>query len=457
MSIWSMPFVSRCIRLHLVSCVVLSLPGLVNAQGTPIVASGTFCTQQPGWLSLPVGSSGMWNAANYASGVFTVSATGSQIDGSADSFGFAYQRLSGDGSIVARVVSVQGGTLAGVMIRETLDGGSTNATTTNWGARGTSYFDVRSTSGGSTTQAGSASASLPVWVKLVRSGNVFSSYSSSDGVIWSQIGTSQTVNMMQNVYIGLAVTGGSSSSAATATFDHVSSTSSGTPLPCITSLSATAGNVGNQLVIIGSGFGNTQGNSQVLLNGTPVTVNFWNNTTISATIPNGATAGNLLVHEPGPASSSSDSNSVIYTVGSQPLVWGWMDYDLGLEKFTASTGSGGGGDGGDKLVVGNVSYSNESFVVSGSGLQVYGSADSSHFVYQQLSGDGSIVARLASVQGTSGWWAAAGLMMRETLASGSTNAAIMDSPSPGTFGFQVRTATNVLAQREMEKRRSPLV
>jgi len=404
----SMRFVSLRSGLSLISCVVLSVSGVLCAQGAPVVASGTFCTQQPGWQSLPIGSSGNWNAANYASGTFTVNGIGSQISGTADSFGFAYERLSGDGTIVARIATMQGGSLAGVMIRETLDAGSTNATTANWNARGTSYFDVRATTGADTTQAGSASASLPAWVKLVRIGNAFSSYSSSDGVTWTQIGASQTVNMAQNVYAGLAVTGGSTSSPATATFDHVSVTSSGAPLPCISTLSATSGNVGGQALIVGSGFGNTQGSNQVLLNGTPVSVNFWNNSAISITIPSGATTGSLWVHEPGPASSSSDSNTVMFTVSSQPVVWGWMDYDLGTEKFTAGTTSGGGGGGGagvEKMMLGSASYTNESFVVNGSGLQIYGDSDTSHFLYQQLSGDGSIVSRLVNIQGASGWWA----------------------------------------------------
>jgi len=431
----------RSIAVLLLFCTFVG-SGPLRAQG-PVVASGTFCTQQPGWQSVPVGSSGMWNAANYASGIFTVSGIGSQINGTADSFGFAYERLSGDGSIVARLVGMQGGSLAGVMIRETLNAGSTNATTVNWSARGTTYFDVRATTGGSTTQAGSADGSLPVWLKLVRSGSTFSSFSSPDGVTWTLVGTAQTVNMIANVYVGLAVTGGSTSAPATATFDHVSITSSGNPLPCISSVSSTSGNVGSQVVIIGTGFGNSQGNNQVLLNGTPVTINFWNNTTISATIPSGATTGSLWAHEPGLASSSSDSNSVMFTVSSQPVVWGWMDYDLGSEKFvlTSSAGSGGG-SGQEKMIYGNSSYANESFVVNGSGLQVYGSSDSSHYLYQQLSGDGSIVARLVSVQGVSGWWAAAGLMIRETLSSSATSVSLVDSPSPGTFGFQVRATTN---------------
>ncbi|HXJ06572.1 MAG TPA: hypothetical protein VNH65_15820, partial [Candidatus Acidoferrum sp.] len=58
--------------------------------------------------------------------------------------------------------------------------------------------------------------------KVSRSGNTFSSYTSPDGVNWTQRGTSQTINMAQNVYVGLAVNSGSTSALATATFDNVS-------------------------------------------------------------------------------------------------------------------------------------------------------------------------------------------------------------------------------------------
>ncbi|HWC15392.1 MAG TPA: hypothetical protein VG498_00155, partial [Terriglobales bacterium] len=64
----------------------------------------------------------------------------------------------------------------------------------------------------------------PYWVKLVRSGNTFTSYASSDGSHWTQLGANQTVSMTANVYIGLAVNSGSNSSQATATFDNVSVT-----------------------------------------------------------------------------------------------------------------------------------------------------------------------------------------------------------------------------------------
>lgn len=72
----------------------------------------------------------------YANGTFTVKGAGLQINGTADTFNFAYQQLSGDGSIVARVVSVSSGATAGVMLRETLDTAASNANTVEWAPGG---------------------------------------------------------------------------------------------------------------------------------------------------------------------------------------------------------------------------------------------------------------------------------------------------------------------------------
>ena len=52
---------------------------------------------------------------------------------------------------------------------------------------------------------------LPYWVKVTRSGSTITSYASSDGVTWVQLGTTQTVSIATNVYVGLAVTSGSTS------------------------------------------------------------------------------------------------------------------------------------------------------------------------------------------------------------------------------------------------------
>jgi hypothetical protein len=69
---------------------------------------------------------------------------------------------------------------------------------------------------------GTAVSGLPYWVKLVRSGSTFSSYASANGVNWVQVGSSRTISMSQNVYIGLAVSANNNSALATAIFDNVS-------------------------------------------------------------------------------------------------------------------------------------------------------------------------------------------------------------------------------------------
>src|SRR5208337_1828529 len=216
------------------------------------------------WLDQDVGQVGLPGNATYSNGTFTINASGQSITGTVDQMHFVYQPLSGDGTIVARVVSLQGVSYsqAGAMIRETLDPSATNVYTQFH--QGQVYFTFRSSSGGSTSQTGGGpSTPLPYWVKVVRSGSTFSGYASSDGVNWVQEGTSQTITMAQNVYIGLAVSSGYNQILETVTFDNVSVSSTASPAPVITNVSATTGPIGSQVVISGSNFGTTQANSMV--------------------------------------------------------------------------------------------------------------------------------------------------------------------------------------------------
>jgi len=334
-------------------------------------------------------------SASYSNGVFTVNGIGSLGNTTADSFNFAYQTLSGDGTIVARVVSTSNTyAQAGLMIRETLDAGARSMYAGYDGGSVDTLF--RTTTGGTSANNGSTSASLPCWVKLVRTGSSFAGYKSLDGLNWAQVGTSQTINMAQSVYVGLAMNSGGYGYLSTGTFDSVSINSTANPAPVITSVSATTGSIGNQVVISGSNFGPSQGSSVVLLNDAPVTINSWSATSISITIPSGATSGPLVVSV---APSMNDSNAVEFAVTSTPLPSGWLNQDVG-----------------QVLKVGSAGYANGVFTAqtasTGFNPLDVNNADSFHFVYQPLSGDGTIVARVMS---TTTVGSQAGVIIRETM------------------------------------------
>ena len=389
----------------------------VNGQ-TVYSASFTVTTLPSGWSDSDVGSVGVAGSASFSNGMFTVKGSGSYVYYTADQMNFLYQILSGDGTIVARVVSATGSTSpqGGIMIRETLNAGSTNAYVHIQGTN--ALFWDRPTTGGSTVSQSSTAGAFPYWVKLTRSGNTFSAYSSYNGITWTQLGTSQTISMAQNVYVGLVTCSQANSTLATGTFDNVS-VNSAVPAPAITAVSATTGSIGSQVTITGTGFGNSENGSLVTLNDVPVSINSWTNTSITITIPSGATSGYLVVSV---APNMNDSNAVFFTVTSQPLPAPWLDQDMGQVG-----------------IAGSATFASETFTITGSGSGIYAPPDEAHYAYQALSGNGSIVARVVSASGSTA--AQAAVMIRATLDPSSIFADVYWDA--GSAVFMVRTNTGV--------------
>jgi len=180
------------------------------------------------WGTSDVGSVGIAGSASYSSGTFTVSGAGGGVTGTADAFRFVYRQFSGNTTIVARVATAASAVTnerAGVMIRQDLIAGSIEASslykpTSTYYA----YFLRRTAANGSTSSTSGTAAVFPYWVKLVRSSNTLSAYMSANGTSWTALGYGTTVTMTDPIYVGLAVTSGSTSAAKTVTFDNVSIT-----------------------------------------------------------------------------------------------------------------------------------------------------------------------------------------------------------------------------------------
>jgi alpha-galactosidase len=88
---------------------------------------------------------------------------------------------------------------------------------------------------------------------------------------------------------------------------------------------------------------------------------------------------------------------------------------------------------------GDAGLRGQTFIITGSGSDVWGNADEFHFVYQEISGDLEIQARVASLTVTDPW-AKAGVMIRDTLDANSIHAMMVMSAANG-LAFQRRTST----------------
>jgi hypothetical protein len=172
-----------------------------------------------------------------ATGTITMSSTSGDIYYTADYFRYAWKELNGDGTIVAKVESVDGTAAwakAGVMIRSSLDVGAQYAFTFLT-PEGRPAFQNRAAvdSDAASTHGEPGDLTFPYWVKIERTGSEFTASFSQDGVTWiPQEQTSddaspnpRTIFMTSRVYIGLAVTSNNdAASPCIAEFSNVSAT-----------------------------------------------------------------------------------------------------------------------------------------------------------------------------------------------------------------------------------------
>ena len=94
---------------------------------------------------------------------------------------------------------------------------------------------------------------------------------------------------------------------------------------------------------------------------------------------------------------------------------------------------------GSGVLAGRATFTNSTYTVEGSGADIWGTADQFSFVYRQMTGDVTIVTRVASLENTH-YWAKGGVMIRESLSAGSKHAFALVSPARD-LALQWRSAT----------------
>ncbi len=202
-----------------------------NSGGTTTASDSTFTTTACGsssgttWIYRDIGTVGTAGSASLSGGAdLTVNSAGADIWGTADSFGYAYQPLTGDGEVSASVAAVENThpfAKGGIMLRTTT---AANSAFVLLDIRpdGQIEFMTRPQPGGSVTFIAGASTSLPPSpgpaprLILTRADGVIAAYLGVSNV-WKAIG-SVPDTMPRGILAGMAVTSHDRSTLNTTVF-----------------------------------------------------------------------------------------------------------------------------------------------------------------------------------------------------------------------------------------------
>ncbi|QEE30737.1 DUF1349 domain-containing protein [Terriglobus albidus] len=155
----------------------------------------------------------------------------------------------------------------------------------------------------------------------------------------------------------------------------------------------------------------------------PTSVTGSGSSTLTVSTTTATPAGTYTLTITGVDGSLSHSATVTLVVNTATgLPTGWTDQDIGSVSLA-----------------GSASYSGGTYTVTGSGSSITGTADQFNYAYQTAGTSYTITARVVSMTNTNSG-AQAGVMIRETLATGSTMANINVTPANGVT-WVTRTTT----------------
>jgi hypothetical protein len=399
------------------------------------------------WLDADIGTPAIAGSSSSTGGVYTVNAGGADIYGTADQLHFTYQSVTGDTTFGARVATQRNTSSwakAGVMLRATTDPGSP-------------YYGVFATPGNGVavqwrkTQAGSTSqlkiaGTVPVYLEVARAGSTFTAYTSADGKTWTAIpGSSATLALSGTLLGGLAVTSHSGTKLGSATFDSVSlGSSTPPPPPNDFSIAATPGTL-----TVAAGGSATTSVTTALVSGTAESI------ALSAgSLPTGVSAAfapGSVIAGAGSSLTLSVGTAVapgIYSIsltGTAPSAGHSLALSLTVTAPSSLPSPWADTDVGAPPLAGSAAYTGGVFTLKGSGADIFGTTDQFDYLYQPVSGNGTIIARVSGVSNTSSN-AKAGVIWKASTTAGSPYILIAAAPSglvkvQYTFSGSITTST----------------
>jgi hypothetical protein len=161
----------------------------------------------PPWTTQDVGATGVpGDAQEAAVDIFEIRGAGADIWGTADAFRYVSQAVRGDVDMVVRVPWMDNThtfAKAGLMLRESMAPGSAHVIL-DVRPNGEIEFMTRRATDQTTSFIAGGRASVPVWLRLTRSGASVTGAFSVDGRSWTQWNV--TTPMSADAHIGMAVT-----------------------------------------------------------------------------------------------------------------------------------------------------------------------------------------------------------------------------------------------------------
>jgi outer membrane protein assembly factor BamB len=180
----------------------------------------------PGWSCQEIGNPGLVGDQQLSGGSWTLRAAGFDIWDTRDQFHFVWKAATGEPSVAARVTSVtdtSSNTKAGVMLRAGADPRAAYYAVYVTGALGI-QVQYRDQTSEQSNQLANPAGTAPAYLRVTRSGNVFTAYTSSDGVNWTAIPGSGTAlpDLAGSLLGGIALCSHDGLALAAASFEAVS-------------------------------------------------------------------------------------------------------------------------------------------------------------------------------------------------------------------------------------------